>query len=49
MNIKNMLKFLGNLIIKSANVYDKYMRKHKLTDTQYFINWQDAINEISIR
>jgi hypothetical protein len=39
----------GKLIIKLANWYDFYCRRNNLQDEQFFINWQDKLNEISIR
>lgn len=39
----------GKLIIKLANLYDSYCRRNNLQNDQFFINWQDELNEISIR
>jgi len=39
----------GKLIIKLANWYDSYCRSKNWENEQFFINWQDELNEISIR
>lgn len=39
----------GNLIIQLANLYYKYCKKRNFLNEQFFLDWQDKLNEISVR
>jgi len=52
-SISNMVvKFYKWIAIASILVLekiDKFFRKHNQQDEQYFLDWQDDINKISVR
>lgn len=39
----------GELIIQLAYLYYKYCEKKNLLNEQFFLDWQDKLNEISVR
>lgn len=47
--IKYVLKHQANRIIDSLNTLDYKCRKYNLENDQWFINFQDKLNEISVR
>lgn len=46
--IKNFIEYC-NHSIKYCNDLYNYAKRFDLLDTQLFIQWQDALNEISVR
>lgn len=45
---KWICKKLAQLIAKLADKMDKYMIKKKYWDDQWYLNWKDELNRISI-
>lgn len=45
----SLLKILCNIQISLGNWVDKKARSINLTDEQWFLDWQDSLNEISVR
>ena len=43
------LKYACDNVIETANIIDETARKQGLNNEQFFIDWQDKLNEISVR
>lgn len=48
-NEKNRLYNQGLTLLKMLNLYVKQVEDANMTDEQYFLNFLDSINEISVR
>lgn len=48
-NEKNRLYHQGQTLLKMVEFYIRQVEEAKLTDEQFFINWEDSINELSIK
>lgn len=48
-NDKNYFYNLGQVILKVAKDYIKEIEKYKMTNEQFFIDWEDKLNELSIK
>ena len=48
-NEKNRLYNQGLPLLKMLNLYVKQVEDANMTDEQYFLNFLDSINEISVR
>lgn len=46
---KNRLFNMGLLVLKSVEEYIKQVEDTKLTDESFFIDWEDSLNELSIK
>jgi len=44
-----LLQKLCNKIIKRSKLVDKTVREFNLENEQWFINWQDELNAISVK
>ena len=47
--MRKCLKHFAKQIIKNANKLDRYVNKYEFNNEQWFINWQDNLNEISVK
>ena len=48
-NATEALKDDMNRLIQVADSYDKLIRQKHLENEQFFLDWQDKLNEISVR
>lgn len=48
-NEKNRLWAQGQTLLKMLDVYVKQVEAAKMTDEQFFIEWEDAVNELSVK
>ena len=48
-NVHNMLYHQGQTLLKMIDIYIKQVEEAKMTDSQFFINWEDKLNEYSIK
>lgn len=48
-NEKNRLFHQGNVLLKMLDVYVKQIEYSKMTDEQFFIQFEDKLNELSIK
>lgn len=48
-NDKNYFYNLGQVILKVTKDYIKEIEKYKMTNEQFFIDWEDKLNELSIK
>lgn len=39
----------GQMLLKMVELYIKSIEKEKMTDKQFFIDWEDALNELSVK
>ena len=44
-----MLYHQGQTLLKMIDIYIKQVEEAKMTDSQFFINWEDKLNEYSIK
>ena len=43
------LKYACNKVIENTKAIDELVRENNLQNEQFFIDWQDELNEISVR
>ena len=48
-NIKNKLYNQGLTVLKAVELHIQQIEELKMTDEQFFINWEDEINKLSIK
>lgn len=48
-NEKNRLWAQGQTLLKMLNVYVRQIEAAKMTDEQFFIEWEDSVNELSVK
>lgn len=48
-NEKNRLWAQGQTLLKMLNVYVRQVEAAKMTDEQFFIDFEDEINELSVK
>lgn len=48
-NIKNMLYHQGQILIKAVETYVKAVEEAEMTGEQFFITFEDILNEISVK
>lgn len=46
---EELLKELGDIVINECDSFIKMIEKHKLTNEQWFIEFEDRLNELSIK
>lgn len=46
---KYLLKRFAECAVKRLEIIDKKVRKHHFENEQWFLNFQDKVNEISVR
>lgn len=46
---KNRLFNMGLLLLKSVEEYIKQVEDAKLTDSQFFLDFEDSLNELSVK
>lgn len=48
-NEKNRLYNQGLTLLKMLNIYVKQVEEANMTNEQFFLNWEDSINELSVK